>query len=159
MSKFPSTSKFPSNITDVEREDLESFYLDLRKNYTGLMISRGKYRSHSEKNRDAMTILEKRLRTIAEKEASVRADAYQMLEIVTNVIGDLEEAGDELTSEFESYNTGRKTYAGGSFLRRLIQAVIRFITRWKRSKEQLQILIDKQESMNKKLQEDDGSDS
>jgi len=106
-----------------------------------------------------MDVLEERLRSIATREASVRAEAYEMLEIVTNVIGELEDAGDDLVTEFKAYQEGKKTFQGGSFIGRLIKAVIRFITRWTRSKEELQKLIDKQESMNKKLQEDDGSDS
>jgi len=124
-----------------------------------LIYSPGKYRSHSKMNREALAVLEERLRAMAEREASLRAEAYAMLQIVTDVIGDLEDAGDDLVTEFESYQKGRRSYAGGSFLGRLIQAVIRFITRWTRSKEQLQILIDKQESMKEQLQESDGSDS
>tara|TARA_Y100001968_G_scaffold266898_1_gene256597 strand:+ start:362 stop:562 length:201 start_codon:yes stop_codon:yes gene_type:complete len=61
--------------------------------------------------------------------ASVRAEAYEMLEIVTGVIGELEDAGDDLVSEYNAYEKGRKTYQGGSFIRRLIRAVIKFINR------------------------------
>ena len=38
-----------------------------------------------------MRPLEENLRQIAQRKASVRADAYQMLEIVTGVIGELED--------------------------------------------------------------------
>ena len=158
-TRIPSTSEFPANVGGLERETLEAFYLHMRKSYNRLMISPGRYRGISEKSGEKMAALSERLRTIAEREASVRAEAYEMLEIVTNVIGELEDAGDDLVNEFDSYQKGRKTYAGGSFLRRLIQAVIRFITRWTRSKEQLKILIDKQESMKKQLKESDGTDS
>ena len=82
-----------------------------------------------------------------------------MLEIVTNVIGELEDAGDDLVNEFNAYQAGKKTYQGGSFLGKLIKAVIRFITRWTRSKDQLQTILDKQESMKKQLELSDGSDS
>ena len=82
-----------------------------------------------------------------------------MLDIVTGVIGELEDAGDELVAEYQAYQKGRKTYQGGSFIGRLIRAVIKFINRWTSSKEKLDVLIKKQESMNKKLQEDHGTDS
>jgi len=146
---IPSTTAFPSKVSDLDRSALEAAYFDIRGNYKSLMLSRGKYRSSSVKNRAAMDVLEERLRTIAEREASVRAEAYEMLEIVTDVIGELEDAGDDLVSEFEAYQKGKKTFQGGSFLRRLIRAVIQFINRWTRSKDQLQKLIDKKESMQK----------
>ncbi len=158
-TSIPSTSAFPFEVTGLERSALEETYLNMRSNYKSLMVSRGKYRGQSQKSREALAVLEERLREIAEREASLRAEAYGMLQIVTDVICDLEDAGDDLVTEFESYQKGRRSYAGGSFLGRLIQAVIRFITRWTRSKEQLQILIDKQESMKEQLQESDGSDS
>jgi len=80
------------------------------------MLSRGKYRSSSIKNRAAMDVLEERLRSIATREASVRAEAYEMLEIVTNVIGELEDAGDDLVTEFKAYQEGKKTFQGGGHL-------------------------------------------
>ena len=155
---IPSTTKFPLKVSDLDRVDLEAAYFDIRGHYKSLMLSRGKFRSSSIKNRAAMDVLEERLRAIAEREASVRAEAYEMLEIVTNVIGELEDAGDDLVTEFHAYQEGKKTYQGGSFIGRLIQAVIRFITRWTRSKEELQKLIDKQESMKKRLELSNGSD-
>tara|TARA_B100000029_G_scaffold219745_1_gene217443 strand:- start:58 stop:540 length:483 start_codon:yes stop_codon:yes gene_type:complete len=156
---IPSTTKFPLRVSDLDRAALEAAYFDIRGHYKSLMLSRGKFRSSSIKNRAAMDVLEERLRTIAEREASVRAEAYEMLEIVTNVIGELEDAGDDLVTEFKAYQEGKKTFQGGSFIGRLIKAVIRFITRWTRSKEDLQKLIDKQESMKKQLESGDGTDS
>ncbi|WP_143593503.1 hypothetical protein [Synechococcus sp. 1G10] len=58
-----------------------------------------------------------------------------MLEIVTVLAGDIEDAGDDLVNEFGRYKLGRKTYQGGSFLGGLVQAVIRFISRWTRIKQ------------------------
>ena len=107
-TRIPSTSEFPANVGGLERESLEASYLHLRKSYNRLMISRGRYRGISEKSGEKMAALSERLRTIAEREASVRAEAYEMLEIVTNVIGELEDAGDDLVNEFDSYQKGRK---------------------------------------------------
>jgi len=155
--QIPSTTRFPARISDLERSALEATYLDIRGHYKHLMLSRGRYRSLSKKNRAAMSVLEERLRAIAEREASVRAEAYEMLQIVTDVIGELEDAGDDLVNEFETYQTGRRTFQGGAFLARLIQSVIRFINRWTRTKEQFQILLDKQDSIKNRLKEVDGT--
>ena len=53
-----------------------------------------------------------------------------MLQIVTDVIGDLEDAGDDLVNEFGAYQLGRRSFQGGAFIGRLVKSVIRFINRW-----------------------------
>ncbi|SBO42629.1 hypothetical protein [Cyanobium sp. NIES-981] len=158
MADLPSTTTFPPDPTELERETLETTYLSLRSSYRSLMVSRGIHRSQSQRSRDAMRALEEKLRQIAAREASVRAEAYEMLEIVTGVIGDLEDAGDDLVNEFAAYQKGRKTYAGGSFIGRMIQAVIRFINRWTRSKQNLEVLLEKQAAMKQQLEAGDGPD-
>ena len=60
-----------------------------------------------------------------------------MLEIVTAIAGDLEDAGDDIVYEFGRYKLGRKTYPGGSCLGGLVHAVIRFIDRWSQTKERV----------------------
>lgn len=105
-----------------------------------------------------MRALEEKLRRIAEREASVRAEAYEMLEIVTGVIGELEDAGDDLVNEFAAYQKSKRSYSGGSFIGRLIQAVIRFINRWRASKDKLEMLLEKQASMQQRLEANDGPD-
>ena len=156
---IPSTSSFPSEVFNLDRTALEESYLEIRENYSSLMRSRGAFKGQARKSQEAMKFLEQKLRSIAEREASVRAEAYEMLEIVTGVIGELEDAGDELVAEYKAYEKGRRTYQGGSFIGRLIRAVIKFINSWTSSKEKLDVLIKKQESMNKKLQEGHGTDS
>ena len=151
---FPPTGQFPSEPSHLEREELDAAYLELRKSYRGLMQSRGQYRGKAERNRAAMQQLEEKLREIANREASVRQEAYEMLEIVTNVVGELEDAGDSLVNEFGAYQMGRKTYQGGSFIGRLVKAVASFIRRWTSSKQQLEAILEKQQSMQAKLQED-----
>ena len=123
------------------------------------MRSRGAFRGQAQRSKEAMKSLEVRLRAIAEREASIRVDAYEMLEIVTNVIGDLEDAGDNLVSEFEAYENGKKTYQGGSFIGRLIKAVIKFINSWRSSKNKLEQILEKQDSIKKQLELKDGSNS
>ncbi len=120
------------------------------------MRGRRAYKGQARKSQEVIKFLEQKLRMIAEREASVRAEAYEMFEIVICVIGELEDAGDELVEEYKGYEKGRKTYQGGSFIGRLIRAVIKFINRWTISKEKLDVLIKKQESMNKKLEEGHG---
>lgn len=158
LPDLPSTTTFPADPTALERESLDAVYLNLRSSYRSLMVSRGVHRSQAQRSRSAMSALEERLRRMAEREASVRAEAYAMLEIVTGVIGDLEDAGDDLVNEFAAYQKGRRSYAGGSFIGRLIQAVIRFINRWRASKDKLDVLLEKQASMQQKLESADGPD-
>ena len=122
------------------------------------MVSRGVFRSKADQNRAAMQELETKLRAIAEREASVRKEAYEMLEIVTNVVGELEDAGDDLVNEYGSYLKGRQTFAGGAYIRGLIGAVIRFINRWTKSKDQLEQLVQKQQTMRQELEAADGQD-
>ena len=158
-SSLPSTSAFPSEISALERQELEEAYLELRKSYRGLMVSRGQFRGQAQRGREAIRELEIRIRAIAEKEASVRAESYEMLQIVSDVIGDLEDAGDDLVNEFGAYQMGRRTYQGGSFLGRLIKAVTSFIRRWTASKEKLETLVQKQQEMKTTLEASDGKNS
>ena len=61
-------------------------------------------------------------------------------------------------SEYGSYLKGRQTFAGGAYIRGLIGAVIRFINRWTKSKDQLEQLVKKQQSMRKEREAADGQD-
>lgn len=137
MAVLPPTSTFPPNPESLSREDLNSVYRELRNCYKSSMISRGQFRSRSIKARDETAMLRQNLLDLAAREASVRTDIYQMLEIVTAIAGDLEDAGDDIVNEFGRYKLGRKTYQGGSFLGGLVQAVIRFINRWTHTKERV----------------------
>ena len=155
---LPSTSTFPRQPSALEREALEAVYLDLRKNYETAMRGRGWYQGEVGRQREAMAQLETKLRAIAEKEASVRAEAYEMLEIVTNVVGELEDAGDDLVNEFGLYQKGKSTYQGGRFIGRLVGAVIRFIRRWTGTKQQLAAIVEKQQAVQLSLEGTDGTD-
>ena len=152
-TSLPPTGKFPAEPSQLEREELDAIYLELRRSYRGLMVSRGQFRSRSERNQAAMQQLETKLREIASREASVRKEAYEMLEIVTNVIGELEDAGDNLVNEFGAYQMGRRSMQGAGFIGRLIKAVIRFINRWTSTKQQLEVMVEKQQTMQAALQE------
>jgi hypothetical protein len=158
LPELPSTTAFPPDPTALERETLDEAYLTLRSSYRSLMVSRGIHRGKAQRGQEAMRALEEKLRRIAEREASVRAEAYEMLEIVTDVIGDLEDAGDDLVNEFAAYKKSKRSYAGGSFIGRLMQAVIRFINRWRASKDKLEVLLEKQASIQQHLEASDGPD-
>lgn len=137
MVFLPPTTDFPPDPEPLSRDDLNTIYLELRSCYKSSMISRGQYRSRSINARDETAALRLNLLDLAAREASVRTDIYQMLEIVTAIAGDLEDAGDDIVNEFGRYKLGRKTYQGGSFLGGLVQAVIRFIGRWSQTKERV----------------------
>ena len=155
---YPPTGHFPSSPQELEREELNNAYSELRVAYRGLMVSRGVFRSKADQNRVAMHELEQRLRSIAEREASVRQEAYAMLEIVTNVVGELEDAGDDLVNEFGLYQKGKSTYQGGRFIGRLVGAVIRFIRRWTSTKQQLSAIVERQQAVQLSLEGTDGQD-
>ena len=153
MAFLPPTSDFPPDPEPMSRDDLNSVYLELRNYYKSSMISRGQYRSRSIKARDETATLRQNLLDLAAREASVRTDIYQMLEIVTAIAGDLEDAGDDIVNEFGRYKLGRKTYQGGSFLGGLVQAVIRFITRWTHTKERVVQLDQKRQEFIEKTKD------
>lgn len=144
---LPPTSAYPSDPTVLERERLDALYLELRGNYKSLMISRGIHRSRSERQGEQLQELGTRLRALATREASVRAEAYAMLAIVTDVVEHLEDSGDELSNAFGEYQLGRRAYNGGGNIARLVQAVIRFLNRWRQGKQRFQELSNRQEAL------------
>ena len=158
MPSLLPTGHFPSDPVVMDREELNSTHSTLRSSYKSVMISRGVFRSKADQNRVAMHELEQRLRSIAEREASVRQEAYAMLEIVTNVVGELEDAGDDLVNEFGLYQKGKSTYQGGRFIGRLVGAVIRFIRRWTSTKQQLSAIVERQQAVQLSLEGTDGQD-
>ena len=155
---YPPTGHFPASPEELERDTLDEAYSELRVAYRGLRVSRGLFRSKADQNRAAMQELETRLRSIAEREASVRQEAYELLEIVTNVVGELEDAGDDLVNEFGLYQKGKGTYQGGTFIGRLIKALATFIRRWTGTKQQLAAIVEKQRDVQLTLEGTDGAD-
>jgi hypothetical protein len=149
---LPPTSAYPIDPTALERERLDALYLELRGNYKSLMISRGIHRSRSEKQGGQLRELSQRLRALAAREASVKAEAYAMLEIVTDVVEHLEDAGDEMGTDFGAYQLGRRSYNGGGSIGRLVQAVIAFLNRWRTGKERFEQLSARQEALRASLE-------
>jgi len=152
---LPPTSAYPSDPTALERERLDALYLELRSNYKSLMISRGIHRSRAEKQGGQLLELGQRLRALATREASVKAEAYAMLEIVTDVVEHLEDAGDEMGTAFGAYQLGRRSYNGGGSIGRLVQAVISFLNRWRTGKERFEQLSARQEALRASLEGND----
>ena len=149
---LPPTTAYPSDPKALERERLDALYLELRSNYKSLMISRGIHRSRSEKQGGQLLELGQRLRALAAREASVKAEAYAMLEIVTDVVEHLEDAGDEMNTAFGAYQLGRRSYNGGGSIGRLVQAVINFLNRWRTGKERFEQLSARQEALRASLE-------
>lgn len=149
---LPPTTAYPSDPTALERERLDALYLELRGNYKSLMISRGIHRSRSEKQGGQLLELGQRLRALAAREASVKAEAYAMLEIVTDVVEHLEDAGDEMSTAFGAYQLGRRSYYGGGSIGRLVQAVINFLNRWRTGKERFEQLSARKETLRASLE-------
>jgi hypothetical protein len=150
---LPPTSAYPSDPTTLERDRLDALYLELRGNYKSLMISRGIHRSRAEKQGGQLQELGQRLRSLAARQASVKAEAYAMLEIVTDVIEHLEDAGDEMNTAFGAYQLGRRNYNGGGNIGRLMQAVINFLNRWRTGKDHFEQLSARQQSLRATLED------
>ena len=87
----------------------------------------------------------------------MKAEAYAMLEIVTDVVEHLEDAGDEMGTAFGAYQLGRRSYNGGGSIGRLVQAVISFLNRWRTGKERFEQLSARQEALRANLRELDGA--
>jgi hypothetical protein len=155
---LPPTTAYPSDPKPLERERLDALYLELRGNYKSLMISRGIHRSRSEKQGGQLQELRQRLRALAEREASVKAEAYAMLEIVTDVVEHLEDAGDEMDTAFGSYQLGRRSYNGGGNISRLVQGVINFLNRWRTGKQHFDQLNARQRALRATLEGSDLQD-
>jgi hypothetical protein len=149
---LPPTSAYPKDPAALERDRLDALYLELRGNYKSLMISRGIHRSRAQKQGEQLRELGQRLRALAAREASVKAEAYAMLEIVTDVVGHLEDAGDEISTAFGAYQHGRRSYAGGHNIGRLVQAVIHFLNRWRSGKERFEQLNARQQALRATLE-------
>jgi len=158
LGPLPKTHHYPIDPTTLERGSLEATYLELRGNYKRLMISRGIHRNRSAKQGDQLLELGQRLRSLAAREASVKAEAYAMLEIVTDVVEQLEDAGDEMGTAFGAYQLGRRGYNSGGNISRLIQAVINFLNRWRTGKERFEQLSLRQQALRNTLEPGDGQD-
>jgi hypothetical protein len=75
-----------------------------------------------------------------------------MLEIVTDVVEHLEDAGDEMGTAFGAYQLGRRSYKGAGSISRLVQAVINFLNRWRTGKERFEQLSARQEALRASLE-------
>jgi hypothetical protein len=147
MVFLPPTSDFPPDPEPLEREVLNSTYLELRNCYSSLMRSRAQHRRLANKAKDETALLKERITALASRDLPQRKELYELLEIVTAIAGDIEDAGDDLVSGFSRYKKGRHTFQGGGYLGDLMRAVIHFINRWGRTKDRLGDLKQKQQEL------------
>jgi len=166
---LPSTSQFPSDPARLERAELEAKYLELRESYKSLRISRGVFRSRSRQQSEQIQgqNLEQwnqgeRLRELASREAAVKARAYRLLEAVTEVMGHLEDAGDELSTAFGAFQLGKRrpgsSAYGGAAMPQLMKGVLHFLNRWRLGKQRFGVLMAEREALVAALEGADGRD-
>jgi hypothetical protein len=153
MVFLPPTSDFPPNPEPLDREVLNSTYLELRNCYSSLMRSRAQHRRLANKAKDETALLKERITALASRDLPQRQEIYELLEIVTAITGDIEDAGDDLVNGFSRYQKGRHTFQGGGYLGDLMRAVIHFINRWGRTKDRLGDLKQKQQELINKSQD------
>ena len=58
-------------------------------------------------------------------------------------------------NQFGTYQKGRRTYAGGQAIGRLVRAVIHFLNRWRLGKEKFERLAGEQRQWSERLDADD----
>ena len=153
MVFLPPTSDFPPDPEPLERDVLNSTYLELRNCYSSLMRSRAQHRRLANKAKDETALLKERITALASRDLPQRKELYELLEIVTAIAGDIEDAGDDLVNGFSRYKKGRHSFQGGGYLGDLMRAVIHFINRWGRTKDRLGDLKQKQQELINKSQE------
>ena len=153
MVFLPPTSDFPPDPETLEREELNSTYLELRNCYSSLMRSRAQHRRLANKAKDETALLKERITALVSRDLPQRRELYELLEIVTAIAGDIEDAGDDLVNGFSRYKKGRHTFQGGGYIGDLVRAVIHFINRWGRTKDRLGDLKQKQQQLIDKSQD------
>jgi hypothetical protein len=147
MVFLPPTSDFPPDPEPLERDVLNSTYLELRNCYSSLMRSRAQHRRLANKAKDETALLKERITALASRDLPQRKELYELLEIVTAIAGDIEDAGDDLVNGFSRYKKGRHSFQGGGYIGDLVRAVIHFINRWGRTKDRLGDLKQKQQEL------------
>jgi len=113
MVFLPPTSDFPPDPEPLERDALNSTYLELRNCYSSLMRSRAQHRRLANKAKDETALLKERIMALASRDLPQRKELYELLEIVTAIAGDIDDAGDDLVNGFSRYKKGRHTFQGG----------------------------------------------
>jgi chromosome segregation ATPase len=98
------------------------------------------------------------LKVLLEREAALRAEAYRVVDVVTEIIGKMEETGDDLVTELKHYQTGRRGYDGSRSLKGLIRAVIRFSNFWNRTRAEVDRLVSQNKGVERRLEELHGAD-
>jgi hypothetical protein len=153
MVFLPPTTDFPPDPEPLERDVLNSTYLELRNCYSSLMRSRAKHRRLANKAKDETALLKERITALASRDLPQRKELYELLEIVTAIAGDIEDAGDDLVNGFSRYKKGCHSFQGGGYIGDLVRAVIHFINRWGRTKDRLGDLKQKQQGLIDKSQD------
>jgi hypothetical protein len=117
------------------------------------MRSRAQHRRLANKAKDETALLKERITALASRDLPQRKELYELLEIVTAIAGDIEDAGDDLVNGFSRYKKGRHSFQGGGTIGDLVRAVIHFINRWGRTKDRLGDLKQKQQELINKSQD------
>lgn len=139
--QHPSTGTFPAEISGLERAELEEVYRRLRFHYRGVMISRGIYRNRCLRQVSQLQDAADQLRLAVSEQASAKAQAYAVLEQITQLVQALEADGDDLAGSYQDYRFGGHRYGGAPRIRNLTQSVITFINNWQRHKQAFRQLM------------------
>lgn len=128
VREFPPTTAFPANPTPLSREELQAHYLEMRRNYKGLYISRGMFISKSRNLQQHLIDLaeerEKLLVTLKEKAAE-----KQSLEGVIQDIEKIRYQEQQLITEFRQEYEAVKVDRGSLLdkFNRMMRAIYRLL--------------------------------
>lgn len=141
----PPAGQFPTDVSRLERAELEEIYRRLRFHYRGVMISRGIYRNRCLRQVSQLQDSAEQLRLAIRQRSSEKAQAYAVLEQITGLVQALEADGDGLAESYQEFRGGGHRYGGAPRIGRLIQSVIAFINHWQRHKQAFRQLMSGQQ--------------
>jgi len=137
----PPAGQFPTDVSRLERAELEEIYRRLRFHYRGVMISRGIYRNRCLRQVSQLQDSAEQLRLAISERSSEKVQAYAVLEQITGLVQALEADGDGLAESYQDFRVGGHRYGGAPRIGRLIQSVIAFINNWQRHKQAFRQLM------------------
>jgi CRISPR/Cas system-associated endonuclease Cas1 len=128
MREYPSTTEFPSRPGQLSRDQLEAAYLELRRNYKGLSVSRGQFAARTRNLQAELIKQNEEFQQLMQRLSELASEKQELQE----VMGELEAVSrrqqalvSELRDEFEFVRDDR-----GNLLdkfNRMMRAIYRFL--------------------------------
>ncbi|WP_448562425.1 hypothetical protein [Trichothermofontia sp.] len=82
LREYPPTTNFPTQLAQLERQELERVYLELRQNYKGLSISRGQLIGKVQTLRQQLEAQERQLAHVMQTLAAVAQEKQELYAVL-----------------------------------------------------------------------------